>query len=145
MPDAEARPWPERGLGMTWSVRVIPSRYVDSVRLMGVAQGVRERAGVDAREVAMGTAANLEALAALGVGPRRGRPDVVIAVDAATTARAAGRCDAPRPRGRRPARPRRAAHRRRRGRSGRAPRAGRERRADLGAGRVRRRSRRIER
>ena len=45
---------------MSWQVRVVRNRYVDSVRLMKVAQGA---AGARrAAEVAMGTPANLETL-----------------------------------------------------------------------------------
>lgn len=66
---------------MSWSVRVLPDRYADSVRLMGVARTLRERDGVDACEVVMGTAANLDALRALGADAPGARPvDVVIAV-----------------------------------------------------------------
>jgi FdrA protein len=64
-----------------WAVRVVPNRYVDSVRLMRVAQGVRAHDGVRACEVVMGTPANLEALAALGVTCEATPGDVVIAVD----------------------------------------------------------------
>ena len=60
------------GSGVSWSVRVIPNRYADSVRLMGVARALRDRDGVRACELAMGTPANLEALERLGV-TRRGR------------------------------------------------------------------------
>ena len=62
-------------------VRVVPNRYVDSVRLMKVAQGVRSRDGVRACEVFMGTPANLEQLAALGAQADATPADVVIAVD----------------------------------------------------------------
>src|SRR3954468_21956054 len=62
---------------MTWAVRVIRNRYVDSVRLMQVAQVVRGHDGVARAEVAMGTAANL---AALGVSCDATPTDVVIAV-----------------------------------------------------------------
>ncbi|MDP9344578.1 MAG: hypothetical protein M3P44_02450, partial [Actinomycetota bacterium] len=64
-------------------VHVIPNRYADSVRLMGVARALRERDDVERCEVAMGTAANLEALAAAGVDADAGPGDVVIAVRAA--------------------------------------------------------------
>lgn len=67
---------------MSWSVRVIAGRYADSVRLMQIAQSIRERDGVGACEVAMGTPANLAALAALGASASAGPMDVVIAVDA---------------------------------------------------------------
>ncbi|HYY23611.1 MAG TPA: hypothetical protein VE780_17190 [Thermoleophilaceae bacterium] len=67
---------------MSWEVRVIPNRYADSVRLMGIAQAVRGRDGVSRCEVAMGTPANLEALDALGVSADAGPGDIVIAVDA---------------------------------------------------------------
>ncbi|HET6550862.1 MAG TPA: hypothetical protein VFG79_20530 [Solirubrobacter sp.] len=62
---------------MNWDVRVIRNRYVDSVRLMKVAQAVRAYDGVTRAEVTMGTAANL---AALGVTAAAGPTDVVIAV-----------------------------------------------------------------
>src|SRR3954467_14967731 len=62
---------------MTWAVRVIRNRYVDSVRLMQVAQVVRAHDGVSRAEVAMGTTANL---AALGVSCDATPTDVVIAV-----------------------------------------------------------------
>jgi FdrA protein len=66
---------------MTWAVRVLPNRYVDSVRLMKVAQGLRGDDGVRACEIVMGTPANLSALEALGVECEAGPGDVVIAVD----------------------------------------------------------------
>ena len=59
-------------------VRVVANRYVDSVRLMKVAQGVRARDGVVACELVMGTPANLEQL---GVRVEATPADVVIAVD----------------------------------------------------------------
>jgi FdrA protein len=68
---------------MSWHVRVVRNRYVDSVRLMKVAQGLRAHGRA---EVAMGTPANLEALAALGVTCEAGPTDVVIAVDGAADA-----------------------------------------------------------
>jgi FdrA protein len=61
----------------SWAVRVIRNRYVDSVRLMQVAQVVRGHDGVSRAEVAMGTAANL---ASLGVDCDATPTDVVIAV-----------------------------------------------------------------
>jgi FdrA protein len=61
-----------------WAVRVIRNRYVDSVRLMRIAKELREHGRA---EVAMGTPANLEALAALGVDADAGPTDVVIAVE----------------------------------------------------------------
>ena len=67
---------------MSWHVTVLPGRYADSVRLMRIARALRERSGVAGCEVAMGTAANLESLAALGVAVEAGPADVVIAVDA---------------------------------------------------------------
>ncbi|HEY3187710.1 MAG TPA: hypothetical protein VGJ70_09560, partial [Solirubrobacteraceae bacterium] len=73
---------------MTWQVRVLPNRYADSVRLMGVAHGMRALAGVDGCELAMGTAANLEALAALGADAEAGPGDVVIAAHGAQAAAA---------------------------------------------------------
>ena len=59
-------------------VRVVRNRYVDSVRLMKVAEDVRARDGVRRCELVMGTPANL---AALGVQSDAGPADVVIAVD----------------------------------------------------------------
>jgi lipoate-protein ligase B len=52
---------------VSWHVKVVANRYADSVKLMGIARGVRGRDGVDGCEMGMGTAANLEALAARGV------------------------------------------------------------------------------
>ncbi len=52
---------------MSWHVKVIANRYADSVKLMGIARGLRGRDGVDGCEMGMGTAANLEALEARGV------------------------------------------------------------------------------
>jgi FdrA protein len=62
---------------MSWAVRVIRNRYVDSVRLMQVAQAVRAHDGVTRAEVAMGTPANL---AALGVDADATPTEIVIAV-----------------------------------------------------------------
>ncbi len=89
---------------MSWHVTVLPGRYADSVRLMRIARALRERNGVAGCEVAMGTAANLESLAALGVAVEAGPADVVIAVDAedpdhAAKAIAAGEQDAHGPTG----------------------------------------------
>jgi len=66
---------------MSWRVVVISGRYADSVRLMGIARTLRERGGVARCEVVMGTATNLDALAALGVIVDAGPADVVVAVD----------------------------------------------------------------
>jgi FdrA protein len=66
---------------LSWEVRVVADRYVDSVRLMQVAQGLRAQDGVRACEVVMGTPANLDALAALGADCRAAPTDIVIAVD----------------------------------------------------------------
>jgi FdrA protein len=66
---------------VSWQVRTLPGRYADSVRLMGIARALRERDGVTACEVAMGTPANLAALAALGARTDAGPGDVVVAVD----------------------------------------------------------------
>jgi FdrA protein len=66
---------------MTWQVRTLPDRYADSVRLMGIARALREREGVAACEVVMGTPANLGALAALGARAEARPGDVVVAVD----------------------------------------------------------------
>jgi FdrA protein len=66
---------------MSWQVRTLPDRYADSVRLMGIARALRDRDGVSACEVVMGTPANLSALAALGASAEAGPSDVVVAVD----------------------------------------------------------------
>jgi FdrA protein len=80
---------------MSWSVTVIPGRYADSVRLMSIARAIRQRDGVTGCEVVMGTVANVESLAALGVLMDAGPADIVIAVNTddpriATAALAAG-------------------------------------------------------
>ena len=66
---------------MSWTARVLRDRYVDSVRLMQVAQAVRESDGVAGCELVMGTAANLDALRARGVDCEATPADVVIAVE----------------------------------------------------------------
>jgi FdrA protein len=66
---------------VSWQVRTLPDRYADSVRLMGIARTLRERDGVAACEVVMGTPANLGALAALGARAEARPGDVVVAVD----------------------------------------------------------------
>jgi FdrA protein len=66
---------------VSWQVRTLSDRYADSVRLMGIARALRERDGVAACEVVMGTPANLSALAALGATAEARPGDVVIAVD----------------------------------------------------------------
>jgi FdrA protein len=63
---------------MSWAVRVVRNRYVDSVKLMRIAKDLREHGRA---EVAMGTPANLETLQALGVSCDAGPTDVVIAVE----------------------------------------------------------------
>ena len=63
---------------MSWAVRVVRNRYVDSVRLMKVAKDLRAHGRA---EVAIGTPANLESLAALGVGCDAGPSDIVIALE----------------------------------------------------------------
>jgi FdrA protein len=74
---------------MTWQVRIVRNRYADSVRLMAIAKDLRSRPQVAACEVAMGTAANLAALRALGARADDATPaDVVLAVDAADDAAA---------------------------------------------------------
>lgn len=67
---------------MSWHVKVIANRYADSVKLMGIARALRARDGVRACEMGMGTAANLEALAARGVEAQAGPSDLIVAVDA---------------------------------------------------------------
>jgi FdrA protein len=64
-----------------WQVRTLPDRYADSVRLMGIARTLRGRDGVASCEVAMGTPANLAALADLGARADATPGDIVIAVD----------------------------------------------------------------
>jgi FdrA protein len=81
---------------MSWEVRVVRNRYADSVRLMQIAQAVRARDAVRSCEVLMGTAANLEALAARGVRSDAGPTDVVIAVDTGESDAAAALDDAER-------------------------------------------------
>jgi FdrA protein len=66
---------------VSWSVRTLPDRYADSVRLMGIARALRGRDGIAGCEVAMGTPANLAALAELGAETQASPGDVVIAVD----------------------------------------------------------------
>ncbi|WP_037495795.1 hypothetical protein [Solirubrobacter soli] len=63
---------------MSWSVRVVRNRYVDSVKLMKVAKDLRAHGRA---EVAIGTPANLETLAALGVTCDAGPSDIVIALE----------------------------------------------------------------
>jgi S-adenosylhomocysteine hydrolase len=79
---------------MSWHVRVVRNRYADSVRLMALAKDLRGRSDIAACEVAMGTAANLEALAALGADVSASPADVVLAVDAGAEAAAAALGDA---------------------------------------------------
>jgi FdrA protein len=67
---------------VNWHVRVIANRYADSVKLMGIARGLRDRDGVGGCEMGMGTAANLDALAARGVTAQAGPSDLVVAVQA---------------------------------------------------------------
>ncbi|HEV2061402.1 MAG TPA: hypothetical protein VGR12_01005, partial [Solirubrobacteraceae bacterium] len=63
-------------------MKVIANRYADSVKLMSIARGLRARDGVSGCEMGMGTAANLEALAARGVEAQAGPSDLVVAVEA---------------------------------------------------------------
>jgi FdrA protein len=63
-------------------VRVVANRYADSVKLMGIARSLRSGDGVGGCEMGMGTAANLEALAARGVAAQAGPSDLVVAVQA---------------------------------------------------------------
>ena len=69
-------------------VFVIPNRYVDSVTLMGVAERLAARPGVQGAESGMGTCANIELLQGLGyaVPEGTGKYDLMIAVDAAQEA-----------------------------------------------------------
>jgi FdrA protein len=66
---------------VSWHVKVIPNRYADSVKLMGIARALRGRDGVEGCEMGMGTAANLEALAARGVEAQAGPSDLIVAVE----------------------------------------------------------------
>jgi FdrA protein len=68
---------------VSWHVKVIANRYADSVKLMGIARGLRALDGVSGCEMGMGTAANLEALAARGVEVSNAGPsDLIVAVNA---------------------------------------------------------------
>jgi len=68
---------------VSWHVKVVANRYADSVKLMGIARGLRSRDGVSGCEMGMGTAANLEVLATRGVEVDGAGPsDLVVAVDA---------------------------------------------------------------
>jgi FdrA protein len=68
---------------VSWHVKVIANRYADSVKLMGIARGLRALDGVSGCEMGMGTAANLEVLAARGVEIADAGPsDLIVAVDA---------------------------------------------------------------
>jgi FdrA protein len=68
---------------VSWHVKVIANRYADSVKLMGIARGLRGRDGVNGCEMGMGTAANLEVLEARGVEVSGAGPsDLIVAVDA---------------------------------------------------------------
>jgi FdrA protein len=68
---------------VSWHVKVIANRYADSVKLMGIARGLRERDGVTGCEMGMGTAANLEVLAGRGVEVSDAGPsDLIVAVQA---------------------------------------------------------------
>ena len=49
---------------MSWAVRVVRDRYVDSVRLMQVAQTVRNLDGVRACEILSGTPSRLRTVCA---------------------------------------------------------------------------------
>jgi FdrA protein len=79
---------------MSWQVRIVRNRYADSVRLMAIAKDLRSRDGIAGCEVAMGTAANLEALAALGAHAEAAPGDVVLAVDAGAEAAEAALAEA---------------------------------------------------
>lgn len=67
---------------MSWHVKVIANRYADSVKLMGIARALRSSDGVSGCEMGMGTAANLEVLAARGVQADAGPSDLIVAVQA---------------------------------------------------------------
>jgi FdrA protein len=66
---------------VSWTVRTVPDRYADSVRLMGIARSLRDRDGIARCEIGMGTPANLAALADMGATAQATPGDVVIAVD----------------------------------------------------------------
>ena len=81
---------------MSWHVKLVSNRYADSVKLMGIATDLRRRDGVGRCELAMGTPANLEALAERGVRAQAGPSDLVIAVEAddeGVAAQALGRAE----------------------------------------------------
>ena len=78
---------------MTWEVRVLPDRYADSVRLMGIAGQLRGRDGVERCEVFMGTPANLAALRDLGGAADAGPGDVVIAATGSGAGEALGEAE----------------------------------------------------
>jgi FdrA protein len=68
---------------VSWQAKVIANRYADSVKLMGIARGLRGADGVSGCEMGMGTAANLELLTARGVDVGQAGPsDIVVAVEA---------------------------------------------------------------
>jgi hypothetical protein len=67
---------------VSWHVKVVPNRYADSVKLMGIARQARGRPGIDGCELAMGTPANLAVLESRGVRADAGPSDLIIAVDA---------------------------------------------------------------
>lgn len=66
---------------MAWHGRVVRDRYVDSIELMAVAARLRESAGVLDAKVGIGTPANLELLAGLGLALQARATDVMIAVE----------------------------------------------------------------
>jgi FdrA protein len=67
---------------VSWHVQVIANRYADSVKLMSIARGLRESDGVSGCEMGMGTAANIEVLAARGVQAQASPADLIVAVEA---------------------------------------------------------------
>jgi FdrA protein len=73
---------------MAWHGRVVRDRYVDSIKLMAIAGQLREADGVADAKVGIGTPANLEVLAAVGLSLQARPTDVMIAVDAADPATA---------------------------------------------------------
>jgi FdrA protein len=78
---------------MPWHGRVVRDRYVDSIKLMAIAARLREADGVADAKVGIGTPANLEVLAAVGLSLSARPTDVMIAVEAADEATASTALD----------------------------------------------------
>ncbi|MGH3926091.1 MAG: protein FdrA, partial [Pseudonocardiaceae bacterium] len=73
---------------MTFSVKIFPDTYVDSVAQLGAMRAMREIEGVDWASAAMGTPANMQTLRERGVDPAEiadtGSNDFVVVVRAAS-------------------------------------------------------------